>query len=178
MSVDTVKKTFEYLQQRLPMLHQHMQGFDHGISTYTGDLEIDLLVAEDGQVVAYVSQMYAYTDEEYASPAQHDHDCPTTPENAAKRVIDTVRRLRPDVVGGIDAFLAACGEEKKPRYTLLGATNFRSHNGSMLTTGIVVKAVAYTAEEAKSLTTAEMMEECGGLALWIDLTTGQAATDV
>jgi hypothetical protein len=73
---------------------------------------------------------------------------------------------------------AAMGGTPRPRYSLVGVTLHRSYNGSMLTTGLVVKAVAYTAEEAKALTTQEMFEECGGTMLWIDLTTGQAATDV
>lgn len=69
-------------------------------------------------------------------------------------------------------------EKKQPRYALMGVNLHRSYNGSMLPTGIAVKAVAYTAEEAEALTTVELLDECGGTALWIDLTTGQAAMDV
>lgn len=76
-----------------------------------------------------------------------------------------------EVVGGATA-------QTPPLYALVGANLFRSYEGSSVTTSLAVRAVAWTAEEARLKTNDDVYNDSGGLLLWIDLRTGEAATDI
>lgn len=76
-----------------------------------------------------------------------------------------------EVVGGTTA-------QTPPLYALVGANLFRSYEGSSVTTSLAVRAVAWTAEEARLKTNDDVYNDSGGLLLWINLRTGEAATDV
>jgi hypothetical protein len=109
MSTPETEKAQAYILARLPMMLVGSRSglLSQNLSLYVYRLDIRIFVDPPGVAKVFINGTTAETDEEYALDASARFRVETTPENAVKRVVDTLRRYREKMLPELDAFLAS-----------------------------------------------------------------------